>query len=267
MIALTRSVGSLDRCELTYRPRLPIDADLARRQHRQYEALLQELGVEVVSLPAAPELPDAVFVEDAAVVLDECALLTHMGAPSRRPESESLAAALAAHRDLVRLPPPGTLDGGDVLRLGRTLFVGLSTRTDRQGMAALRERVEPWGYSVQPVPVRGCLHLKSACTDLGRNTLLVNPAWVDAALFPGFDTLAIAPEEPEAANVLRVGDTVVASVCFPRTAARLGAHGFTVRTLDNSEFLKAEGGLTCTSLLFAPRLPGNAPPHTLRTAN
>ncbi|HZM17345.1 MAG TPA: arginine deiminase-related protein, partial [Candidatus Krumholzibacteria bacterium] len=127
---MTRSVGNLDRCELTYRARSFIDADRAREQHRQYERLLQELGAEVVSLPAEPDLPDAVFVEDAAVVLDECALVPHMGAPTRRPESASLAAALAAYRDLVHLPPPGTLDGGDVLLLGRTLFVGLSTRTD-----------------------------------------------------------------------------------------------------------------------------------------
>ena len=264
MIALTRNVGNLDRCELTYRSRLPIDAALAREQHRQYERLLQELGVEVVSLAAEPDLPDAVFVEDAAIVLEECALLTHMGAPSRRPESASLAAALAAYRDLVHLPPPGTLDGGDVLLLGRTLFVGLSTRTNQEGIAALRERVEPLGYTVRPVPVRDCLHLKSACSDIGRGALLVNPAWVDGALFPGFDRIAIAPEEPEAANVLRVGDTIVASARFPRTAARLAAHGLSVRTLDNSEFLKAEGGLTCTSLLFAPSPSQGAPPRDIR---
>jgi len=264
MIALTRSVGNLDRCELTYRARSFIDADRAREQHRQYERLLQELGAEVVSLPAEPDLPDAVFVEDAAVVLDECALVPHMGAPTRRPESASLAAALAAYRDLVHLPPPGTLDGGDVLLLGRTLFVGLSTRTDQEGIAALRERVEPLGYTVRPVPVRGCLHLKSACTDIGKRMLLVNPAWVDVALFPGFDTIAIDPEEPEAANVLRVGDTVVASASFPRTAARLAAHGLSVRALDNSEFLKAEGGLTCTSLLFAPSPSQGAPPRDTR---
>jgi len=150
------------------------------------------------------------------------------------------------------------------LTVCRTLFVGLSTRTDQEGIAALRERVEPLGYTVRPVPVRGCLHLKSACTDIGKRMLLVNPAWVDVALFPGFDTIAIDPEEPEAANVLRVGDTVVASASFPRTAARLAAQGLSVRTLDNSEFLKAEGGLTCTSLLFAPSPSQGAPPRDTR---
>jgi len=250
MIALTRHIGDLSRCELTYRQREPIDNDRARRQHAAYAHLLGELGAHVVSLPAEPALPDAVFVEDACIVLDECAILPHMGAPSRRPERDSLAIALRAYRRVVWLEPPGTLDGGDVLRLGRRLYVGLSTRTDAAGIAALRRHVEPLGYSIHPVPVQHCLHLKSACTAIGPESLLVNPDWVDVALFPGLEALAIAPAEPDAANVLRVGNTVVASARYPRTVERLVARGLAVRTVDNSEILKAEGGLTCTSVIF-----------------
>ena len=250
MIALTRQIGELDRCELTYRPREPIDLARARLQHRQYEQLLEHLGVEVVSLPAEPGLPDAVFVEDAAVVLDECAVLPTLGAQSRRPEVESLAVALRAHRPLVRLGATGTLDGGDVLRMGRTLYVGLSTRTNVAGIAALRQKVEPLGYDVRLVPVQGCLHLKSACTALDSHTLLVNPERVDRSHFPGAKFLTVSPDEPDAANVLWVGGSVVASTSFPRTLERIAAGGFHVLPLDNSELVKAEGGLTCTSLLF-----------------
>ena len=250
MIALTRQIGDLGRCELTYRSREPIDLGCARQQHHRYERLLQDLGLEVVSLPAEPGLPDAVFVEDAAVVLDECALLPTMGAISRRPEVDSLVPALRAHRPIVRLGTTGTLDGGDVLRLGRTLYVGLSTRTNVAGIAALRQQVEPLGYDVRPVPVQGCLHLKSACTALDSHTLLVNPERVDRSHFPGAKFLTVSPDEPDAANVLWVGGSVVASTSFPRTLERIAAQGFHVLPLDNSELVKAEGGLTCTSLLF-----------------
>ncbi len=249
MIALTRQIGDLERCELTYRSREPIDLARARLQHHQYEQLLEHLGVEVVSLPAEPGLPDAVFVEDAAVVLDECALLPRMGAASRRPEIESLAAALRAHRPLVRLGEPGTLDGGDVLRMGRTLYVGLSTRTDAAGIATLRHHAAPLGYEVRPVPVQGCLHLKSACTALGPYTLLGNPERVDRSNFPGLQFVTVSPDEPDAANVLRIGDQILASACFPRTLERLVGLGFRVHAVDNSELVKAEGGLTCTAVL------------------
>lgn len=250
IIAVTREVGDLSRCELTYRQRQPIDTERARRQHAAYRQLLGALGAHVLALPTAPGLPDAVFVEDACIVLDECAILPHMGAPSRRAERDSLAAVLSTYRTLVWLAPPGTLDGGDVLRLGRRLYVGLSTRTDPRGIAALRRHVETLGYTVQAVPVHGCLHLKSACTAIGPQTLLVNPNWVDTTVFTDLETLAVVPAEPEAANVLHIGDTIVASASFPRTVDRLVGRGLTVRTLDNSEILKAEGGLTCTSLLF-----------------
>ena len=250
MRALTRKPSDLSRCELTYLERRPIDRARALDQHARYEDLLRELGAAVISLPAEPELPDSVFVEDAAIVLEECAIVPHMGAPSRRLETQSLAVALSGHRPIFRLEPPGTLDGGDVLRVDRTLYVGQSTRTDARGIEALRRAVVPLGYEVLILPVHGCLHLKSACTLAGTHTLFLNPAWVDAAGCTGLEFLEVPPAEPCAANVLRVGDTVVVPAAFPRTARLLGAHGFAVRSIDTSELMKAEAGVTCMSLLF-----------------
>jgi dimethylargininase len=240
------------RCELTHLARQPIDVELARRQHADYEALLAELGCEVERVAPAPELPDSVFVEDTAVVLDEIAVLTRPGAPSRRDEVEAVGAALARHRPLVEIFAPATLDGGDVLRVGRRVFVGLSARTDEAGIAQLTRHLAPHGYEVVGVPLDGCLHLKSAVTLVAPGVLLLNPSWVDGASLVGHERIEVDPGEPFAANALRVGETVVLAATFARTRARLEAAGIEVRTVDVSELAKAEGGVTCCSILLPP---------------
>ena len=186
------------------------------------------------------------------MVLEEAAILPRMGARERRPESDSLAAALAPHRELVRLddPPDATLDGGDVLHVGDTLYVGWSGRTNHAGLRAFAHLVLPYGYKVKAVEVRGCLHLKTACTWLGDELLLVNPRWVRLGRVRGLRALAVDPAEPFAANALRVGDTVLLQASCPRTAERVAAAGYDVRTLDISEFARAEAGLTCLSLIL-----------------
>ena len=250
-IALMRGVPpTLAECELTFRPREPIDLDRAVAQHAAYADLLGSLGLEVVELPADPALPDCCFVEDVAVVLDEVALLAMPGAPSRRGEVRAVEEALARFRPLERTPLPATLEGGDVLRVGRRLFVGRSARTNEAGIARLAAVAEPFGYRVVPVTVTGCLHLKSAVTALDDERLLANPAWLDPSPFSGLGVVAVDPDEPGAANVLRVGGTVVAHAGFPRTIDRLAGLGYAVRPLDVSEFVKAEAALTCKSLLF-----------------
>jgi dimethylargininase len=250
-IALTRAVSpSINACELTYHNQQPIDVARAEAQHRDYEACLRSLGAQVIRLPAEPDLPDAVFVEDAAIVVDELAVIPLMGAASRRPETVSLAAALRAFRPLAYLEPPATLDGGDVLRVDRRLFVGLSSRTNRAGIAQLGEHLAPYGYEVRAVTVSGCLHLKSACTYIGRNTLLINRAWAEAGEFAGFDFIDVPVDEPGAANALLIGETVILPSAFPKTIALLEGRGFTVRGLDVSELQKAEGGVTCKSIIF-----------------
>jgi dimethylargininase len=250
-IALTRDVSpAIARCLLTFRPREPIDYARAVEQHEAYTRLLESLGCTVLRLPADVRLPDCCFVEDGAVVLDEIAVITRMGAPSRRGEAAAVAEALRPYRALVHLAPPARLDGGDVLVLGRRIFVGASRRTDERGLAAFAAAVAPHGYEVTVVPVSGSLHLKSAVTAVAEDVLVANPDWVDLHPFTGFEVIEVPEDEPSAANVLRVGATVVAAAGWPRTADRLRARGYDVRTVEVSEFVKAEAGVTCKSILF-----------------
>jgi dimethylargininase len=251
MIAVTRPVSpTLADCELTHLARVPIDVERAAAQHDAYEALLHRLVASVVRAPAAPEHPDAVFIEDTAIVLDELAVITRPGAAARRGELEAVAEVLAKYRPLFAMDAPATLDGGDVMRVGGVLYVGRSGRTNSEGIAQLARLVAPFGYRVVPVEFTGCLHLKSAVTALADDTLLLNPAWVSASAFPGFDTLAIDASEPMAANALRVGENVVYSSQYPRTAALLQQRGVRLFTVDCSELAKAEGAVTCCSLVF-----------------
>ncbi len=250
-IALTRSVSpGIVQCELTHIAREPIDVDMARAQHAAYEGLLADLGCRRIRLPDAPACPDGVFVEDTAVVLEEVAVITHPGAASRRAETTSVAEALARYRPLVWIQPPATLDGGDVLVLGRTLYVGLSGRTNADGVDQLRRLVEPFGYRCRGIEVRGCLHLKSAVTGIGEESVLLNRAWVSPDPFAAFEKIDVDPAEPHAANALRVGDVVLFPAAFPRTGERLERVGLDLRTVDVAEFTKAEGGVTCCSIVF-----------------
>jgi len=251
-VALVRGVPpSIVECELTFVDRQPIDYPRAVDQHRAYARALADLGLELIELPADPRLPDSCFVEDTAVVLDEIAVIARPGAESRRPEVEPVAEALSPFRSLRRIAAPACLDGGDVLAIGRRLFVGQSRRTDSAGVHALVEAVRPFGYEVVPVALRDCLHLKSAATAIGDDAVIVNPPWVDLEPFARLDTVLVPAAEPWAANVLRVGGAVLMHAGFPRTAEALSKRGLDVRPIDVSEFLKAEAGVTCKSLLFA----------------
>ena len=251
LIAITREVSpSINDCELSFHGRQAIDVGKAIAQHEAYRECLKELGVRIISLPAEPELPDAVFVEDTAVVLDELAVIAHMGAATRQPETATLARALARYRPLEFLKPPATLDGGDVLRIDRTLFVGSSRRTNRQAVEQLRELVRSHGYEVRPVEVKDCLHLKSACSFVGNNTILVNRSWIDGEAFQGFELLDVPDEEQNAANALLLNDVVILPETFPKTRALLEERRFRVRTVEVSELQKAEAGVTCCSLIL-----------------
>jgi dimethylargininase len=251
LTAITRGVSpALNRCELGYLPRQAIDIAIAESQHHLYEECLRGLGVEVVSLAAEPDLPDSMFVEDPAVVVEEVAVMTRMGAASRRGESETLARALAQYRPVRWMKEPATLEGGDVLRVDSTLYVGLSERTNREGLEQLATELQPFGYSVRPVAVRGCLHLKSACCYLGDEMLLVNREWIDEEALEGLHVVDVPPLEGRAANVLVIGNTVVLAAAFPRTAAMIEDLGWETRVLDISELMKAEAGLTCSSILL-----------------
>jgi dimethylargininase len=254
VVAITREVSAgIGACELTHLERVPIDADIARAQHGEYERTLMAAGCRIQHLDADASMPDSVFVEDMAIVFDELAILTRPGAEPRRREMPPIAAALAAYRPLREIQPPGTIDGGDVLVAGRHGFVGRSTRTNAAAAAQMRSILEPFGYTLVETEVRECLHLKSAITALDDHRLLANAAWVDAAAFAGFTLIEVAPEEPSSANVLRLSDRVIAARAFPRTAERIAALGLRVELVDASEVAKAEGAVTCCSLIVTSR--------------
>ncbi|MGA9852483.1 MAG: arginine deiminase family protein [Gammaproteobacteria bacterium] len=251
LIAITCEVSQhIAQCELTHLAREPVNVSRARAQHRQYEALLAELGCKLICLPAEPELPDSVFVEDTAIVLEELAVITRPGAESRRAETASVAGVLKQYRKLFHIEPPGTLDGGDVLQVNKTLYVGLSKRSNPQGIGQLRDILATFGYSVAAVELHDCLHLKSAATEVSENTLLINRHWVNTGIFGSMRLIDVAPTEPFGANAVRIGKTLVYPAAFPSTRERLEAHGISVRTVDASELAKAEGGVTCCSLIF-----------------
>jgi dimethylargininase len=251
LTAITRKVSSsMANCELSFIERKPIDMKKANEQHHAYESLLEKLGAKVISLPEERDLPDSMFVEDPAIVLDEIAIICPLGTETRRKEAASLAAALEPFRKLAHVKLPGMLEGGDVLRVGKKLFVGLTQRSNAEGVRQLAVITEHDGYDLTAVPVTGCLHLKSAVTYLGRNTLLGNRAWFHSKRFEGFEWVDVDPAEPHAGNALAMGESVVFPASFPKTRARIEDKGFRVESLDISELQKAESGLTCSSLLF-----------------
>jgi len=251
LTAITRAVSSaLADCELSFIDRQPIDMAKARAQHHAYEETLGKLGARVISLPEEKDLPDSMFVEDPAIVLDELAVICTPGTEIRRREAPSLENELARYRRIERIKLPGTLEGGDVLRIGKKIYVGLTKRTNAEGIRQLSVIVGHYGYLLTAVPVTGCLHLKSAVTHLGKNALLGNREWFQWKRLEGFEWVDVDPSEAHAGNALTIGDSTIFPASFPKTGKKIEANGFRVVPLDISELQKAESGLTCSSLLF-----------------
>jgi dimethylargininase len=250
-IAITRRVSpAINQCELTHIARKPISYQRASEQHHQYEDALRSLGLDVISLDSEADLPDSVFVEDVALVLDECAIMLNPGAPSRRPEVASVEKALAPYRDIFHIQPPGTVDGGDILAVSRTVYVGISSRSTEDAIGQMKAILVPRNYQVRAVRVTGCLHLKSAVTQVSDDTLLINPEWVPKNDFPHMNFIEVDPSEPYAANAMLVDDTIIYPSSFPKTRAKLQAAGIRMTLVDVDELAKAEGAVTCCSLIF-----------------
>ncbi len=251
MIAITHVPSpKMEQCERTCVARTPIDYWRAARQHEEYCRMLRACGADVVTLDINRDLPDCAFVEDTAIVLDEVAVLASMGAESRRAEPAGIELELGKYREIHRVETPATIEGGDVLCVGRKLLVGVSSRTNRAGANALEAVVRRYGYQIVLVPVRHCLHLKTACTALPDQSLLVNPAWFDVRALREFELVSVPEAEPLAANVALVGNGVVVAADHAETGGVIRERGFEVHTIDLSEFAKAEGGVTCLSILF-----------------
>ena len=249
-IAVTRKISPrFNECEITHIERTPIDLGVARAQHDTYVHLLSDLGCQVIELPEEPGLPDSVFVEDTAFILPEVAVITRPGADSRKPEIETIIPALAPYRPLLHVASPATVDGGDVLVAGRQIFVGQSTRSNREAVAQLNSLLDDYGYKVWGGEMKDCLHLKTAVTRVDDSTLLINKNWVDPSNFPGFDLIEVDASEPFAANCLPVRGRIIYPTTFPKTRKRLEENGFDVAPIDLSELAKAEGAVTCCSLI------------------
>ncbi|HKG53445.1 MAG TPA: arginine deiminase family protein [Anaerolineales bacterium] len=251
VIAITRDISPrFNECEITHIERTPIDLDSARAQHHNYVDMLKRLGCNVIELPPEADLPDSVFVEDTAFILPEVAVMTRPGADSRKPETESIIRALSQHIKLIHVREPATIDGGDVLVLGKKIYVGLSSRSNQEAIDQLNELLAEYGYTVTGVQMHDCLHLKSAVTRVDDKTLLINKSWVDTHHFEDFDLIEVDPAEPSAANCLPVAESIIFPIVFPKTRARLEAKGYKVVSIDISELAKAEGAVTCCSLII-----------------
>jgi dimethylargininase len=250
-VALTHIVSpNIAQCELSFIERSPIDYDRAVQQHEAYCALLEECGLRVIELTVNSSYPDSTFIEDTAFVVEEIAVMARMGAESRRGEVAGIESVLASYRTIDRILPPATLEGGDVLLAGSKVFAGTTPRTNAAGVSSLKTILEPFGYRVIQVPVRGCLHLKSACTLIDAETMLMNPHWIDPGPFKGFRVITVPETEPWAANALLLNTWVCEHAGFRRTIESLHGLGFQVKTVDISELLKAEAGMTCSSIIF-----------------
>ncbi len=250
-IAVVRRVSPrLNECEITHIERQPIDLETARAQHREYVHALAALGCQVLELPEEPNLPDSVFVEDTAFILPECAVITRPGADSRKPETESIVRALSPHLPLIHVREPATVDGGDVLVLGKKIYVGLSTRTNQAAVEQLQSALGKYGYRVFGVELRGCLHLKTAVTRVDDQTVLINPKWVDDSHFKEHQRIEVDESEPFAANCLPVNGKIIYPKAFPKTRARLEARGYKIQPVTVDELAKAEGAVTCCSLIL-----------------
>lgn len=250
MIALVREVSpQLGQCELTHLPRVAIESAKALGQHQQYVRALSGLGAEIQWLAPLPDHADGVFVEDTAVVLPAVAVILRPGVASRRGEVASVAAALEPLRPIEKILPPACIEGGDILTIDRTLYVGLSARSNAQGLEQLARTVAPFGYEVRPVAMSGCLHLKSACTFIAPHFIVVNPRWVEPQAFGRRVVIEVDEREAFAANTLTINGTTLVSAAFPQTQRRLNEAGIATHALDISELQKAEGALTCSSLL------------------
>jgi dimethylargininase len=250
--AFVRKISrSLGECELLHVPRQELNLERAARQHAAYVRALEAAGLVVDVLPEEPELPDSAFVEDPVLVLDEIAVICRPGTASRAQETESLEREVSRIRPIHRIVDPGTIEGGDVLRVGRSLYVGLSSRTNRAGIQQLEDIVRPHGYRVSVVQLTGCLHLKTGVTSPAPGLLIANTDWVDLSPFQGFEILTVPDTEPWGANTLALNGRVLAAEASPHTADLLERKGLQVHRLGISELQKAEAGLTCLSVPYS----------------
>ncbi|MDD2921746.1 MAG: arginine deiminase family protein [Anaerolineales bacterium] len=250
-VAVTRKISPrFNECEITHIERAPINLEVARAQHQEYVTALAKNGCQIIELDEEPNLPDSVFVEDAAFILGEVAVITRPGADSRKPEIDSIIQVLAPYKPLVHVAAPATIDGGDVLVLGKNIYVGMSTRSNQAALDQLQNTLDNYGYEVIGVELRGCLHLKTAITKVDEQTVLINPDWVETSRFKKFTWIEVDAEEPFAANCLPLNGKIIYPANFPKTRAKIEKYGYAIHPVNVDELAKAEGAVTCCSLII-----------------
>lgn len=248
--AIVRGVpDSYSRCERPPSLCDPIDVHLARKQHRAYCEALARLGLEVIDIPPDETFPDCCFVEDAAVIAGPTAIITRMGAASRRGEEVRVREVLETRMTVREVRPPATVDGGDVLVIGRNIYVGVGGRTNEAAVQEVAALVDP-GYRVLAMPFEGVLHLKSACTYVGGGYMLIRPGHFDPGVLGEYGFIEVTEEEAYAANCLSVNGSVLISSGYPQVKRAIQAKGFETLELEMSEFRKGQGSLTCLSKVF-----------------
>ncbi len=248
--ALVRQVpDSFDRC-IKPDGEAVIDVDLARRQHADYCAALENAGLELIRLEADERYPDGCFVEDTTVVAGDLAVMLPIGAPSRVGEEVEVEKTLRRYKIVEEIKPPASMDGGDILKIEKRLYIGLSQRTNRRAISELGKLISPQGYEAIPVPLEKVLHLKSAVSYLGEQHVVVSPGSFDDRVLSEYNKITVPDDEAYSANCLAVNGVVLVSKGFPRTKSRIESAGFETVELDMSEFRKGWGSLTCLSIIF-----------------
>lgn len=226
------------------------DFELASEQHAAYVRALGDLGLAVTVLDAEPGYPDCCFVEDTAVVCEDFAIIAPLGAPTRQGEQETIEPVLAEYKPLERVLPPATFEGGDVLQVGKTFYIGVTERTNREGTEAFAEIVRKYGYACKAVACGPSLHFKTDVNYIGNDTVLVSPFFENSPDLSHFNRIVVEDDEAYARNCLFINGTVIVPDDFPKTLEKVEATGAPVVVLDMSEFMKLDGGLTCLSLRF-----------------
>jgi dimethylargininase len=227
-----------------------IDLEIAKMQHLKYCNTLSKLGINIIRLDTDDSLPDCCFTEDIIAIADDIAIITNPGIQSRVAETKALEKTLSVFKDVFRITSPGTIEGGDVLKIEKTIYIGISSRTNMEGIRQFTSILEPRGYWIKPVEIRNTLHLKSVCTYLGNRRIILAEGYFDINVFSGFEKIIVPREEEYCANCLFVNNRVLIPKGFPKTKALIEAKGLIVSELEMSEFRKADGAVTCLSVIF-----------------
>jgi dimethylargininase len=249
--AIVRNIpNSFPQCITAFSGKSPIDVILAQQQHELYCKTLVELGLKLVRIEADNSLPDCCFTEDAAIVTDVLGIISLPGTESRHAEIIEMEKALTSFKKIRHIAAPATIEGGDVLKIGKKLFIGNSARTNDEGIKQVANMVSELGYEVIPVKIRNTLHLKTVCTYLGNNCIIYADGHFDENIFAEYDKIIVPATESYCANTLVVNGKVLIPKGFPLTRSLIEKKGFSVIELDMSEIEKADGALTCLSVIF-----------------